>query len=1181
MSRRRRRPSKAGSGSPVVPQRADVAQDALVRSVDEVRENGLPHLALLLGETGRGKSYAIQLLYDRLCLGYPGYWRPGLTPTWPADSLASLRRQRKTVNPPDELRREGETPGFLWLGVGCSGYADAPRLDPTADLLRQLQRLISESVAQHLAAAKKQKWVAERVADAIGQLAPVIGTLKSILETLGGLPGLLADDVDSYRLTERKRAFEALRCYAKILEGLEISPPPLVVVIDDATGATADLLETAGSLIFEPGEEPGVGDAGNRYLPDVLDQVPPLPVLFVFSAWGHALFSGVESTPISQWLAEYEALGLHAETVDCREIDPSEAERMLERWPFGPTDGVRHSIVRHVASNNANGLVNPLVLAEHVAAIEEQRSVPSEEINVGEDYIQGLSTSPEHHIQERLEQLRDADGGREALVLLGMLCAISIRLPWGMVDTLREACGLKTQIDRIRQLFAELGVATELVEDEVDPLTLFTVDADLFDYLKRNARLSTDDLEALASAAGQFFRTWISSLEADSMLRGLPDPWGPARAASVASVARLGFVELETADDTVTALASALLGDDVDLDKQREGPASAFALAWLVSGCPRETATREILEGCVELGISASGFACLKAIIELRDISDEEEMLLPLLERLAQRADLHHGQVVLIEALCALRKFDRALALASVPQLGPQGVMFLAKKLARAGRRDDALELLASCADGGQQVVLRRARLTADGGDDAGALAILEPHSDQWGVARQMCDILARLHRDDDRGQILAHWVPRNPQAACMLGSDLAERHEVEAARAVLRAWSRSSLPAARQLALLEWEHGHHYSALASIAPFLHDGGTLQARSAIAQMLDQVGRDGLRFQMDKTGKLVAEEAKPSQDTVLPVQLTSGETSAPVVAEEVIDEIRSQLEEEVPSDEIARELHERYGGPDTHQLSMILRDQVRADRDHAMAAVTCQFLMLLPRRTATLACTIADMAFIAHLAEAKEVARSALAPYAGSRRAAVKGRLVALEILFGRQPRISTIKKLERKERSFAFVAIFRMLAGNPLLEAGVWRALGEAGEQYEDAEIRRLSCIYATGRMLTMIRQCGSSAPDRREFVDELLPTVPPTVIVPTLEGVLHAFAENPESVVPRLFPYQIISMYESLRLIGRANADLERRLEAALVADLKGTPDHIEAFLDWVEFSGLARRVGSALQAE
>ena len=83
-------------------------------------------------------------------------------------------------------------------------------MDPTADLFRQLRRLISESVAEHLANAKKQRWIAERGAGTITQLVPVIGTLKFVLETLGSLPALVADDVDSYRLEERKRAFEAL-----------------------------------------------------------------------------------------------------------------------------------------------------------------------------------------------------------------------------------------------------------------------------------------------------------------------------------------------------------------------------------------------------------------------------------------------------------------------------------------------------------------------------------------------------------------------------------------------------------------------------------------------------------------------------------------------------------------------------------------------------------------------------------------------------------------------------------------------------------------------------------------------------------------------------------------------------------------------------------------------------------
>lgn len=1181
---RKRRRSKVGSGLPSRFQRADIAQDVLVRSVDEAHENGLPHLALLLGETGRGKTYAIQSLYDRLCLAYPGYWKPGLTPRWPAESLTSLRRQRKTVDPPDELRRNGETPGFLWLGVGCSGYADAPRLDPTADLLRQLQRLVSESVARHLATAEKQKWVAERVADTIGQLAPVIGTLKSILETLGGLPGLLADDLDSYRLAERKRAFEALRCYATILERLEISLPPLVVVIDDATGATADLLEAASSLIFDPAQELAAGAAGNRYLPEVLDEMPPLPVLFTLSAWDHALSSGFEATPVSQWLVEYEALGLHAETVECREIDPSEAERMLERWPFGPTETIRHSIVSHVASNNATGLVNPLVLSEHVAAIEERRSVPTEEINVGEDYIEGLSTSPEHHIQERLEQLREADGGRGSLLLLGMLCAISIRLPWGVVGTLSEACGLDASMDRVRELFAELGVATGLDRETIDSLTLFTIDADLFDYLKRNAGLGADEQEAIALGAARFFRHWISVLEADSMLRGFREAWGPAREAAFASLARLGLAQLETTHDTVTALAGSLLGDPPKFGQSRPGPASAFALAWLVSGCPKSAATRAILEGCVELGISTAGLECLGAAVEIRDISAERELLRPLLERLERHIDFRPAQVALVKVLCALGEPDRARALVPTERLTPQARATIAKTLVGEDRREDALELLTALDDGGQQTLLQRASLLAEGGDDVGALSILEPHAGHWAVARRMCHLLARLGRDDDRAQILARWCPRNPQAACMLAADLAEQEEIEAARTMLRGWSRSSLQTARQLALLEWSHGDHYSALVSIAPFLNDRGSLETRSAIAKMLNQVGREGLRFQMRKSGKLLVSKHRPPPRPVAPsVEQADPEERRPVVAEEVVSEIREQLAGGVQFHEIAGQLSERYGdrADDAHRVSEILRDQVRADRDPEMAAVSCHFMMSLPRRTAALACTIADMAFIAHLPEATEVARSALAPYAAGQLASVRGRLVALEVLSGSHPRLRWIKKVKKKERSFALVAVFRMLANNPLLEGGVWRALGEAAEDQDNGEIRRLVCIYATSRMLTMIRQCHSDAPNRREFLDELLPTIPPTVIVRTLEGVLHAYAESPTSVLPLLVPYQIISMYECLGLLGRANADLERRLEAALFYDLNGTPDHMEAFLGWGEFSSLARHVGSALQAE
>jgi hypothetical protein len=1086
------------------------------------------------------------------------------------------------VNPSDDLRHLGEQPSFLWLAVGCSGYADAPRLDPTADLLRQLQRLVSESVENEIAAAQRRKWVAERVMDAMSQLEPVLSTLKSILETLGGIPKFLADEVDSFKLMERKQAFEAVRCYAKILEGLEISPPPIVVVIDDATGATADLLETVTSLLFEPSEELGSGDAGNRYLPEVVDQVPPLPVIFVLSAWDHALFSGVETTPVARWLAEYEALGLQAETIDCREFDPTEAERMLERWPFGPPDDIRHTIVQHVASNNTKGLVNPLVLAEHVAVVEERRVPFSETIDVTPEYIEGLSTSPEHHIQERLEQLREADGGQEALALLGMLCAIAIRLPWGIVEALHAACGARTEVNRIRELLGGLGVATELGNGEIDPMTLFTIDADLFDYLKRNAGLGTDQLEALARGASDFFRSWITSFEVDSMLRGISDPWGPGRAALVSSFAQLGLAHLDREDDTAGLLAHALLDDPVELVDDQAGPRSALALAWLVSGCPEEVVTREILAGCGELGISRIGFACLKAVLEAREIASEAELLEPLLERLEGHTNLHYAEVMLVEVLCALREPDRVMSILAAEELSPQSVMILAKALTEADRREDALELLAACGDGDQQVVLRRANLIADAGDQEAALAVLKPHVEQWGVARQMCGLLSRLHRHRERGELLARWAARNPQAACMLAADLAGGDKEKEARTLLRAWGRSSLPAARQLALLEWSEGHYVAALTALAPFLHERESLQVRSAIAQMLDQVSRLGLRFRIDERGQLVPYEEKPSRGAVPAARPARSRVNARLDAAAIMGDIRSQLEE-VPPHEIAHQLRDRYAhSPDQVQvLSEILRDQVRTTRDGEMAAVNYHFLALLPRRSAALACTIADMAFIAHLKEAKEAARSVLTPYAGSGLPAVGGRLVALEVLYGQEPQIDTIKKLERKERTFAFVAVFRMLAGNPDLEGSVWRALGEAGERHGDAELIRFVCIYASSRLLTLIRQHGPNPPSRRDLLRSLLPTIPSKTVIKTLEGVLHAFASNPGTVTPRLLPYQLVSMYESLHILGRADVDLERGLEKALTDELRATAQHIEAFLNWAEFSDLARHVAAALEDE
>ena len=43
----------------------------------------MPRVAVIYGETGRGKTYRVQQFYDLLASLRPGYFVPGLTPPWP------------------------------------------------------------------------------------------------------------------------------------------------------------------------------------------------------------------------------------------------------------------------------------------------------------------------------------------------------------------------------------------------------------------------------------------------------------------------------------------------------------------------------------------------------------------------------------------------------------------------------------------------------------------------------------------------------------------------------------------------------------------------------------------------------------------------------------------------------------------------------------------------------------------------------------------------------------------------------------------------------------------------------------------------------------------------------------------------------------------------------------------
>jgi hypothetical protein len=1069
-------------------------------------------------------------------------------------------------------------------------------VDPTADLLRQLRRLLSELSAQEIAAARRRKWVAERVIEGIGQLEPVLGKLKYLLETALEASSVLAGQVASPGLKERTQVFEALRAYSQVLGALRISPTPLIVVVDDASGATGDLFQTISGFVAEPKETTGNGQ--NLYLPDILDEFPPLPIVFVITVWDHALAEAESPAPLARWLSEYEALELQAETINCREIHRDEANRLLDKWPYGPDEEIRMAIVEHVASNNTKGLVNPLVLAEHVASVEEKRNPFSQTIEVDESFIETLTTSPEHHVIERLDRLREiGDGGPEVFVLLGLLCSLSITLPWGIVESLAETPDVTVSAERIREIFVEAGVGGEVaLEAGINPLRSFTIDADLYDFLRRNSQFADAERAVLEQASAQFLRRWVEVIEPDGLLTGQRAHWTEVRLQLMALFARQGLGYLDRVDDTVTVLAHALLSEPVDLAMERPGPRSALALAWIAAGFPPSPATDQLLLGCVELGVSRGGLACAKALLSNReDVAERKDLLDPFLERLEQHLEIREAEVVLIEALHRVGELDRAIQVATSNELSPQSVLLLGNILAKEGRTRDAVDLLAR-RDGNLTVLLRRASLIADlEGVDA-ARSLLAPYlDDRWSAVQLVCGLLARSGRDEERGSLLREWAGKSPQAACLLAADRNGDGSPDEARSLLAPWKRAFLPAATQLASLEWSDGNYREALAVLAPFFDGAAPAAVTTALVPMLNEVGQRGLRFRNGQGGAIEIvtppSEGPPTPETrgaKAPVSRTSDPKAAPGTDEgpgprsaaEIVEEVRKKLKGASPR-EIAEDLGKRDAATanGARHVTEALRKEVMGSQGRELAAVAFYVCSLSPPRNVALACTTADLAFAGALPDSQEMALAALSPHRKASTSGVQGRLAALEALSGYvESGLQGISRLRTADRPFAFVSVYRMLGPEPSLETEAWRSLAEAVDECGDQRLPRLLWIYSTSRLLPLVRALQPDAPSTLDLLRRMLPSTPWANLIPTLEGVLNAYAEDPEQARPEVLSYQVVSMFESLKALGRFNPDLENRLSATIARQLSASPERIEAFTEWSTFSMLAERASRQL---
>jgi hypothetical protein len=1175
MSRRRRARTRTRRGSDPARRpaanRADLLHTRLLDTVASAQLSGLPHLVLLHGETGRGKSYAVQALYDELSRRQPGYWLPGLKPEWPPRSVATLREQRKRITPPDELRQAGATASFLWIGVSCSGYWDAPRLDPTADLLRQLRRALDETAAKALATTRRrQDWAMDRIVEGIGQIEPIVGALKFALETLAQAPKALRGDASSPTLAEQSGLFAALASYARLADALELERPALVVVVDDASGAPADLFGALAACVADPSDAvDDDGPAERRLLPRVLDQIPPLPVTFVLTAWDHTL-SPTDERPLTQWLREYEDLGLERETMGCRDIFATEANGLLDRWTLGPSAETREQIVEHVVANNSHRLVNPLVLAEHVAWVEEQRDPFSGDINVTGEQISALSTSPDHHVAERIEHLRRSEGGPSIRSLLATLCSLDLVLPWALAEELLAVTRASLSVDELRERLARFAAVT--TESLPDPLRSFALDVDLYDYLHRRPLTAAQE-EVRAIACASFLRRWIEQLEPDSMLRGVSEHWSAARMKRMATIASCALPRME-ATDTVALLAQTLTtGELPPLDDVR-GPRSAVVVAWLAAGKPTEPSTDVLLTGCRELGASRIATGALIALARTRADTISGPRLEQVIEQLATSVALPDVQTALVTMLCDRGEIERARQIVEHVPLAPQSAMHLAQGLARVGKLNDALALLSANSEGNATMIRRHALLLEQADRVDEALGLLESQPETWLLARLASEMLRRAGRDRERRVLLERWVDHNADAAQLMAADHVANGRSDLARALLEPWRRSWMPAATQAARLEWADGNHMAAFQALAPFLDGRGPVEA--ALAQILDEIGRDGLRFRLGPGGHVeqVTRPGDPSAQASAQRATRSRREELRPAADIAADVVR-ELETSTPHD-VAGGLLVKDASTDAgrRHVTEALRAHFAETRDRGVAAIVHYLLASIPSKEEAVACTTADFAFIARFDDAAERAGHALRPLAASEAAAVRGRLLALAALEGLPyDELQRVEGLRAHDRAFALVGGQRMVSGDPDAELRTWRALTDAVQAPEIERMKRLVWIFAASRLLAIRRAIGAGAPGNAQLLQQIFPSIRARDPVRTIEGTLYAWAANPADVAFQLYPYQAISLHAALEAAGRTKDDLGDRLVQQIATVLAVAPERRTAFEAWTALSPLAAR--------
>ncbi|MCA1791259.1 MAG: hypothetical protein LC667_15820, partial [Thioalkalivibrio sp.] len=440
--------------------------DDLVSRASQEFGNPLPQIIWLSAKTGRGKTYAVQRFYDRLAERFGGYWLPGMTPPWPPADVASVHAQRKVVTPSAALRQSQQRPSFLWIGVPCGQPAPAGlAATVVAQVIEQVSAVI-EAEPEKLKRVARAELAMKLGKDIVNKLLPYeeLGTLLAIGTHFG-----------AYRREQkperyRERLLELLLGAVQELQRVT-AVPSIVVTIDDAHLIDDDTLYLLSSLVTGARVEDSSwddidlggmddtrafsGDDMERSRPFLnIDTMPIAPVMFVATTWPHRMNAkAFRGTPFHRWWLEAECWKMATEVPLTEGLDVPDGEKLLVAADL--PEEQRTKLLGHLSENRTR--IVPLVLADNMARLEQQRDGLTKRVSVDDTFIDALPSDPSYHIIERISELNDQGAaGQTASGLLSRLAQWGPRPPQQLAPAIFEARDDPWAVDTAREALGNL-----------------------------------------------------------------------------------------------------------------------------------------------------------------------------------------------------------------------------------------------------------------------------------------------------------------------------------------------------------------------------------------------------------------------------------------------------------------------------------------------------------------------------------------------------------------------------------------------------------------------------------------------------------------------------------------------------------------------------------------------------